>query len=90
MLLIFFQKAKDDNISFESYATNLYQILSSSPNSLLVFYEILFELALADGILHPKEEELLKKYQEYLILNTMFIDLYMKNTLIEIETFIKF
>ena len=56
-----FQKAKDDNISFESYASNLYQILSSSPNSLLVFYEILFELALADGILHPKEEELLKK-----------------------------
>ena len=56
-----FQKAKDDNISFESYATNFYQILSSSPNSLLVFYEILFELALADGILHPKEEELLKK-----------------------------
>ena len=55
-----FQKAKDDNISFESYASNLYQILSSSPNSLLVFYEILFELALADGILHPKEEELLK------------------------------
>ena len=51
-----FQKAKDDNISFESYASNLYQILSSSPNSLLVFYEILFELALADGILHPKEE----------------------------------
>ena len=56
-----FQKAKDDNISFESYASNLYQILSSSQNSLLVFYEILFELALADGILHPKEEELLKK-----------------------------
>ena len=56
-----FQKAKDDNISFESYASNLYQILYSSPNSLLVFYEILFELALADGILHPKEEELLKK-----------------------------
>ena len=56
-----FQKAKDDNISFESYASNIYQILSSSQNSLLVFYEILFELALADGILHPKEDELLKK-----------------------------
>ena len=56
-----FQKAKDDNISFESYASNIYQILSSSENSLLVFYEILFELALADGILHPKEDELLKK-----------------------------
>ncbi len=56
-----FQKAKDDNISFESYALNLYQILSSSQNSLFFFYEILFELALADGILHPKEEELLKE-----------------------------
>jgi DnaJ like chaperone protein len=56
-----FQKAKDDKNSFEAYASNLYKILSSSPNSLLVFYEILFELALADGILHPKEDELLKK-----------------------------
>ena len=56
-----FQKAKDDNVSFESYASNIYQILSSSQNTLLVFYEILFELALADGILHPKEDELLKK-----------------------------
>ena len=44
-----------------AYASNLYQVLSSSPNSLLVFYEMLFELALADGILHPGEDELLKQ-----------------------------
>ena len=56
-----FQKAKDDGVSFEAYATNLYQVLSSSPNSLLVFYEMLFELALADGVLHPNEDDLLKK-----------------------------
>ena len=56
-----FQKAKNDNVSFEAYASNLYQVLSSSPNSLLVFYEILFELALADGILHPNEDNLLKQ-----------------------------
>ena len=56
-----FQRAKDDNVSFEDYASNLYQVLSSSPNSLLVFYEILFELALADGILHPNEDKLLKQ-----------------------------
>jgi DnaJ like chaperone protein len=56
-----FQKAKDDNVSFEAYASNLYQVLSSSPNSLLVFYEMLFELALADGVLHPNEDDLLKK-----------------------------
>ena len=56
-----FQKAKDDNVSFEAYASNLYQVLSSSPNSLLVFYEMLFELALADGMLHPNEDKLLKQ-----------------------------
>ena len=56
-----FQKAKDDNVDFEAYASNLYQVLYSSPNSLLVFYEMLFELALADGILHPNEDALLKK-----------------------------
>ena len=56
-----FQKAKDDNVSFEAYASNLYQILSASPNSLLVFYEMLFDLALADGVLHPNEDDLLKK-----------------------------
>ena len=57
----FFQNAKDDNESFEAYATNLYQVLSSSPNTLLVFYEMLFELALADGVLHPNEDDLLKQ-----------------------------
>jgi DnaJ like chaperone protein len=56
-----FQKAKDDNVSFEAYASNLYKVLSSSPNSLLIFYEMLFELALADGILHPDEDKLLKQ-----------------------------
>ena len=56
-----FQKAKDDNVSFEAYASNLYQVLSSSPNSLLIFYEMLFELALADGVLHPSEDDLLRK-----------------------------
>ena len=56
-----FQRAKDDNVSFEAYASNLFQVLSSSPNSLLVFYEMLFELALADGVLHPNEDNLLKK-----------------------------
>ena len=77
-----FQKAKDDNVSFEAYASNLYQVLSSSPNSLLVFYEMLFELALADGILHPNEDALLKKiprifnfdYKVYKSLHEKFVD----------------
>ncbi len=56
-----FQKAKSDSISFDAYAKQLYQLLGSSPNSLLVFYELLFELAMADGVMHENEERLLKK-----------------------------
>ena len=36
-----FQKAKSDSVSFDAYAQQLYQLLGSSPNSLLVFYELL-------------------------------------------------
>ena len=56
-----FQKAKDDNVSFEAYAKQLQSLLKQSPNSLLIFYELLFELAMADGELHPAEEKILKK-----------------------------
>ena len=56
-----FQRAKSDRISFDAYAKQLYQLLGSSPNSLLVFYELLFELAMADGVMHKNEEKLLKR-----------------------------
>ena len=56
-----FQKAKSDRVSFDAYAKQLYQLLGSSPNSLLVFYELLFELAMADGEMHENEERLLRK-----------------------------
>ena len=74
-----FQKAKDDNVSFEAYAKQLYSLLKQSPNSLLIFYELLFELAMADGELHPAEEKILKKVPNIfkLPLNT-FKDLYEK------------
>ena len=43
-----FQKAKSDSSSFDAYANQLYQLLGSSPNSLLVFYELLFEFVHVD------------------------------------------
>tara|TARA_B100001123_G_scaffold450498_1_gene621567 strand:- start:4072 stop:4803 length:732 start_codon:yes stop_codon:yes gene_type:complete len=56
-----FNQAKEDNNSFEDYASQLSKLLSKNKNALLVFYELLFELAIADGVLHKKEEELLRK-----------------------------
>tara|TARA_B100000212_G_scaffold58841_1_gene39581 strand:- start:15 stop:746 length:732 start_codon:yes stop_codon:yes gene_type:complete len=54
-----FNIAKDDQNSFEDYALQLTTLLSSDPSSLTMFYELLFELSMADGYLDPSEEKLL-------------------------------
>ena len=56
-----FNHAKDDNVLYEEYASQLAGLLSKNKNALVVFYELLFELAMADGILDPAEEVLLRK-----------------------------
>jgi len=56
-----FNHAKDDNVSYEEYASQLAGLLANNKNALVVFYELLFELAMADGILDPAEEVLLRK-----------------------------
>ena len=74
-----FQKAKSDSVSFDAYAKQLYQLLGSSPNSLLVFYELLFELAMADGEMHENEERLLRKIPKIFGFDkNVYIDLYNK------------
>jgi DnaJ like chaperone protein len=74
-----FQKAKDDNVSFDDYATQLYSLLKQSPNSLLIFYELLFELAMADNELHPAEEKILKRVPKiFKIPQAVFDELYEK------------
>jgi len=55
-----FNRAKDDTNSYEDYAYQLSHLLKANNNALLVFYELLFELAMADGVLHEKEEDLLR------------------------------
>ena len=55
-----FNRAKDDTNSYEYYAYQLSDLLKANKNALLVFYELLFELAMADGVLHEKEQELLR------------------------------
>ena len=55
-----FNRAKDDTNSYEDYAYQLSDLLKANKNALLVFYELLFELAMADGVLHEKEQELLR------------------------------
>ena len=56
-----FNQAKDDSATYEEYASQLGSLLRTNKNALVVFYELLFELAMADGELHKNEEDLLKK-----------------------------
>jgi DnaJ like chaperone protein len=56
-----FNHAKNDAVAYEDYAKQLAALLGSNKNSLVMFYELLFELAMADGILDSNEEKLLRK-----------------------------
>ena len=56
-----FNHAKDDRNSFKDYASQLASLLSSNPSALIMFYELLFELSMADGHLDSSEEDLLKQ-----------------------------
>ena len=56
-----FNKAKDDTVTYEEYASQLSGLLGKNKNALVVFYELLFELAFSDGVLDDNEEILLRK-----------------------------
>lgn len=55
-----FNQAKDDATPFEEYARQLGQVFSQVPQMRLMFYELLFSVAMADGVLHPAEDRLLR------------------------------
>jgi DnaJ like chaperone protein len=56
-----FNHAKDDNNSFKDYASQLSSLLSNNQSALVMFYELLFELSMADGYLDPSEESILSE-----------------------------
>ena len=56
-----FNHAKDDNNSFRDYASQLASLLSTNQSALIMFYELLFELSMADGYLDQEEEAILSE-----------------------------
>ncbi len=55
-----FNEAKDDNTPFADYARQLGQVFQNEQQLRMMFYEMLFTVALADGVLHPAEEQMLR------------------------------
>ena len=55
-----FNEAKDNNTPFEDYARQFGQVFQKEPQLRMMFFEMLFSVALADGVLHPAEERILR------------------------------
>ena len=59
-----FNEAKNSSYSIEDFAVQLYQTTGAQPTLLLSFLDLLFQIAAADGKLHPAEEAALRKIKE--------------------------
>jgi DnaJ like chaperone protein len=55
-----FNQAKDNNTPFEDYARQFGQVFQGEQQLRMMFFEMLFTVALADGVLHPSEEKILR------------------------------
>jgi len=55
-----FNEAKETDVPFAAYARQFAEVFSNEPQLRNMFYELLFTLAMADGVLHPAEDQLLK------------------------------
>ncbi len=73
-----FNEAKDADTSFEAYAAQFGQVFYNEPQLRQMFYELLFTLAMADGVLHPAEDRLLKVTPKLLNLPADMYDLMRK------------
>ncbi|MDG1997093.1 MAG: TerB family tellurite resistance protein, partial [Emcibacteraceae bacterium] len=56
----FFDMAKKDVAGFEGYAAQLYRQFHNQPAVLEQIIDLLFHIALADGVMHPAEMSYLK------------------------------
>jgi len=56
-----FNEAKDSPYSLEDFARQFYQISQGQPAVRLSYLDLLFQIAAADGRLHPAEESALKQ-----------------------------
>ena len=59
-----FREARSSKYTIEDFAVQLYQTTKQQPTVLLSFFDLLFQIAAADGTLHPAEETALKRIKD--------------------------
>jgi DnaJ like chaperone protein len=55
-----FNEAKENDTPFEEYARQFGQVFTGDAALRTMFYQVLFSVAMVDGVLHPAEEALLR------------------------------
>ena len=59
-----FMQAKNSPYSIDDFAIQFYQINKQQPSVLLSFFDVLFQIAAADGTFHSAEEAALKRIKD--------------------------
>jgi len=59
-----FNEAKSSSYTLEDFASQFYQMSKAQPAVLLSFLDVLFQVAAADGVLHPAEEQALNTVKD--------------------------
>jgi DnaJ like chaperone protein len=55
-----FSESKESDVPFEEYAHQFGQVFADNQALRTMFYQVLFSVAMVDGVLHPAEEALLR------------------------------
>jgi DnaJ like chaperone protein len=61
-----FNESKNSRYSVEDFAIQLYQLTKDQPTVLLAFFDVLFQVAAADGKFHPSDATVVKRIQAIL------------------------
>jgi len=56
-----FNEAKETDVPFSAYARQFADVFRNETQLRTMFYELLFTLAMADGVMHPAEDAILKQ-----------------------------
>ena len=64
-----FREARNSKYTMEDFAIQLYQNTKRQPALLLSFLDLLFQIAAADGTLHPAEETALRRIKDIFQIN---------------------
>jgi DnaJ like chaperone protein len=67
------REAKNDETPLADYVKQFTQVFPQK-DLRIMFYEVLFTAAMADGVLHPAEEQILREIPRYLVLPDSIFD----------------